>query len=165
MIDLQKEEYYQAAMSTKRILLARPNSFIVDEMKRLIADSGYTPTPINDLEELMQYDTAEIGGAVISTAFSSTVKEDYHEVVKAVIEKFTGIPVMLATLIDVEAIRKAIDLKFEAIGLDFEMHSMEMAGAKGMLTPRKDMIIIQKNDIADEAVYARTLKTVKQFFL
>lgn len=60
----------------KKILLARPNMFLVNEMKDFLTVCGYEPTPIENLSDLDQHNSLEIGGMVISTAIASTVKED-----------------------------------------------------------------------------------------
>ena len=133
-------------------------------MKHLLADCGYIPTPIENLNELSRYKTTELGGVVISTAISSTMKSDYQDVVKAVVERFAGIPVLLATLIDAEVAKKTISLRFKKAGINYQLHSMESVRVKGFVNSRNEMIVIQKEDISEESVYDQTLKIVMNYF-
>ena len=68
----------------KKVLLARPSLFIVKDMRHLLVDSSYEPTPIKHLNELKLHNFAQIGGAVISTALNSEVAEDYAQVAKSI---------------------------------------------------------------------------------
>ncbi len=148
----------------KKVLLARPNSFIVKEMKRLVSDCGYLATPLGDLDELSEHDASEVGGVVISTALVSSVTADYGEVARVTLEKFPGVPVMLATLASYESIRPALELKFEQIGIDHELRSMSSAGASEQFSAAEEMLVIQKSDISDEHLYSSTRQTVNRFF-
>ena len=151
-------------MTPKRIILARPNSFIINDMKHLLSDGYYIPTPIDHLSKLNQYSVSEISGVVISTAINSTIEEGYDMTVKEVINKYKTVPILLASLISLDKIRKTIKLKFDKIGLDFDLLSIEDAMKKSSIDPSKEIIVIEKQDIAYEYAFPKTLSIIKRYF-
>ena len=60
----------------KRVLLARPHAFIVNQMRPFLLEAGYTPVGAQSVEHLAQELRGTFHGAIISTAVSSTVDAD-----------------------------------------------------------------------------------------
>ncbi|MFY0689550.1 MAG: hypothetical protein JXQ90_20435 [Cyclobacteriaceae bacterium] len=152
------------AMKTKKILLARPNKFIVDEMKGLLKDSNFLPVPISNLDEIHKFSKEEVGGVVVSTAVISSIKEDYEDVILDVTSAFPGIPVMLATLVEVELMKKSINIRLQKVGLDYHIRSITEVETKSSIDPRHDLVIVHKDDIGNKEKYAHTLQVVKKHF-
>lgn len=150
--------------SNKKVLLARPSVFIVNDMRRLLTDLSFHPTPIKVLDEINLYQKSEVAGAVISTAIQSEVSEDYAQVAKALKQFDAGLPIMLATLVPFENLVKALKLKFESNGLSMNFYSIKEASKQLTLNPTKDALVIHRDDITSESDYQITFKTVQKFF-
>lgn len=58
----------------KRVLLARPHTFIVNQMRPFLLDAGYVAVGARDLDHLRTELTSTFRGAIISTAVTSTVE-------------------------------------------------------------------------------------------
>lgn len=149
-------------MSLKKVLLARPNVFIVKEMKNFITEAKYEPIPIANVSELDNYNPSEIGGIVISTAITSTVNEDYQDLVKIVKDKFPNTTVLLATLIDYDKISSIVKSRFKNINLDYNVLTIKEASEKKRIDNRREIVAIQKSDLTDN--YQLSLNTVRNLF-
>jgi hypothetical protein len=149
-------------MSLKKVLLARPNVFIVKEMKNFITEANYEPIPIANVSELDNYNPSEIGGIVISTAITSTVNEDYQDLVKIVKDKFPNTTVLLATLIDYDKISSIVKSRFKNINLDYNVLTIKEASEKKRIDNRREIVAIQKSDLTDN--YQLSLNTVRNLF-
>mgnify|MGYP000861487032 CR=1 FL=1 len=147
----------------KKVLLARPSLFIVKDMRHLLVDSSYEPTPIKHLNELKLHNFAQIGGAVISTALNSEVAEDYAQVAKSIKDIDKSMPIMLATLVPFENLVKALNIKFSNNGMNMKFYSIQDASRK-MMNPTTDVLVIHKDDITSQEMYSLTKKTVNNFF-
>ncbi|NCP84800.1 MAG: hypothetical protein GW809_02245 [Bacteroidetes bacterium] len=148
----------------KKVLLARPSLFIVNDMRHLLIDSSYVPTPIKHLNELQLQDFSKVGGAVISTALSSEVAEDYAQVAKAIKDIDISTPIMMATLVPFEHLIKALTIKFSTNGMNMNFYSIQIASRKLSLNPTTDVLVIHKDDITSQEMYAITKKTFNNFF-
>lgn len=95
------------------ILLARPNYFLVNDMKNFISENGFTPKPLQNLDELNALSMNQVKGVVISTAVSSNVDVSYMDVVNRVRAHKPGVPIVFATMVDYEMMRKSVLLNLE----------------------------------------------------
>lgn len=152
-------------MNTKKILLARPNTFIVNEMTKFINELDYIPVPIKNSSELNNYSSDEIGGIVISTAISSTVNEGYDEMLKLVNEKYASVPVVLVSLIALDKFEKAIQLKLNKVGLSYRLHSVSNAMLSTRLESKSDIVVIENDDLVNQSKYPTSRKVAQKFFL
>lgn len=149
----------------KNIVLARPNLFIVNEMKRLMEDSSFTPVKINDLSELGRLKDKNISGVVISTSLNSPVGASYGEVINRVRNEFPNKPILLASMIDVDSSRKSIELNLKKDGLTGNLVSMAEASKNGdLLKESDDMLILEKSDITNSIKYPGTKKVIGEYF-
>lgn len=152
-------------MSDNIVLLARPSYFIVNEMQDYLKQNGYTPKPINDLNQLNGIPKSKITGAVISTAVRSDVSESYLDVLKILREYHRNIPVMFATLVNFETMSKAISLKLDEYTDEKTMLDMSRSTLQGGLLGNKDSyVIIQKDDITDPEQYKLASQILKRHF-
>ena len=72
---------YRQSLIMKYFLLARPSALIVEKMKKLVAATGASPIPLNQLNAINDYRSDDIEAIVVSTALSSPVKEGYTSVI------------------------------------------------------------------------------------
>ncbi len=151
-------------MNQKNVILARPNLFIVNEMKRLMADCSFTPTAIRTVSDLERFDQKSVGGVVISTGLHSPIESTYAEVVKKSQKELPGKPILLASMIDFDHMKRSISLNFEKEGIDFELLSIQDADKKSSIDRSRAFLVIQKSDITDESRYQVTRNVISRFF-
>ena len=144
-------------MSTGKILLARPNSFIVKHMKRLMEDSGNIPLPLKNIKELKSISNVDLKAIVISTSVSSVVAESYFDVLELVKDHYGDKPIFLATLTEVESVRRAFNQRAETSNI--KLQSIEEACEE--IDPHA-IIVIKKSDLTDESLYQKTLTVMKK---
>lgn len=99
----------------KRVLLARPHAFIVNQMRPFLLEAGYTPVGAQSLEHLVQELGAALQGAIISTAVSSTVDADAATVFRLVREKLPRLPVVFAGMADAATMRLSAERAVRAL--------------------------------------------------
>jgi hypothetical protein len=85
-------------MAGKKVLLARPHTFIVAEMQPFLTRAGYAPHKLAALDDLMGLNPASFSGVVISTAVVSAIGATVEEVFVAVRRKMPRVPVIFAGL-------------------------------------------------------------------
>lgn len=148
-------------MKTK-VLLARPSSFIVTDMKRLMTDMGFQPNPITKLADVQNLPLQEFAGAVVSIQINSTIPEDYKQVIVEIKRVHPTMPILLASLVEFQDIAKGVKAKFE--GTAFQFYGMQEATRKMTFDPKNDIIAIQKADITDETRYKNTISVLRRYF-
>ncbi|MGL1887667.1 MAG: hypothetical protein OCD76_14215 [Reichenbachiella sp.] len=148
----------------KKVLLARPNPFIVNEMQGFIKDCEFDPTPLHDLEQLSNYDRNEVAGIVISTAVNSTVKENFTETLKEVIDTYPALPIVIATLMPTDKIKKTTDFFLQNNSFNHELHSVQEVLTKNKLEPKNTMLILEKSMLIDQSHYSHSKEIIQSFF-
>lgn len=151
--------------SRKKVLLARPSVFIVNEMKPFIEMADFEPRPLKDLATLPNLPGNEIAGTVISTAINSDVKESLLDVTLKVREHFPKMPLVFATLVEFEHLKKSLELKFADFPVDFEFLSLQMAKIRPLLYPEKQVIVLHKDDIDSDSKRREAAQTIRRFFI
>lgn len=145
----------------KKVILARPSSLIVKDMKKLIASSGFEASPINELKELTQINQDEVAGIVISTALSSTVKAKYWEVIKRSIALFPGKPIFLASYATARSAKITAGSHIEEVGNGYELLSIEEA-QKLAFDPEKHILILTQKEISDPVAFPSISELIKK---
>ena len=90
----------------RRVLLARPNRTIVDDMEAFLEANGFTPVRLATLEEAAGQEG--VVGVVISTAIVSEVMASYAEVFDEVRRLYPSIRIAFATLLDLRRSTRAL---------------------------------------------------------
>lgn len=93
----------------KRILLARPHAFIVNQMRPFLVDAGYVGVGARDLDHLRAELGSSLKGAIISTAVTSTVDADAAAVLRLVREMQPNLPVVFAGMADAATMRSTAE--------------------------------------------------------
>lgn len=143
-------------MRPDKIILARPNSLIVNEIKRLISELSGKAVPLGDLKDIGKIDYQEVAGIVISTAVNSVVSDPYIEVLKQVVVGLPGKPVFLTTLMEADILKRSLSVELRRSTLSFNFLSIEEAIAAKVLSPAKDVVIIRKKDLTDPDLFLRS---------
>lgn len=141
----------------KPILLARPNDFIITHMRGMIERLGSTPVSVKDLSEVDQFSGTEFDAVVISTSVGSIVKQSFQEVLSHIVVKFPDVPIFLATLTEVDIVKKwatkilrGIDVSRTFISVDEPHHS----------TIGNEILIIRKENLIGESQLSKTISVV-----
>ena len=135
-------------MVMKYVILARPSSLIVSDMKNLIARSGYEPKPIAELRELDDYDPTDVSAIVVSTALSSAVKESYGKVIERSMERFPGKPLFLASFASVKSTKLVAGDHLKKQNIPLRLLSLEELESKGW-DPSNEALILTQKEISD----------------
>lgn len=88
----------------KRVLLARPHTFIVNEMRPFLMAAGYTPVRVESLDQLLGELGRPLHGAIVSTALTSSIDADAAAVFRLIREKLPRLPVVFAGLADLDTV-------------------------------------------------------------
>ena len=144
----------------KRVLLARPSSLIVSDMKRLMGDANVEPVPLTSLDDLTSTDSAEVAGIVISTALTSSVKESYCRVLEIAMRVHPGIPVFIASFTNIKRTLIIVKSHLKEANLDMDVLTLSEAQAKGDIDYFKEVTIITREEISDPQLYPGTLSVV-----
>jgi hypothetical protein len=113
---------------------------------------------------LNEFNSNQVSGVVVSTAVISSVGEDLEVVIKAVAERYTGVPILMASMIGLDKIKDVIDLKLKKMDLDFTLISAKDAYESGPVNPKNQIIVLEKKDISDEEKYPITLNKIRKYF-
>jgi len=144
----------------KYVLLARPSSLIVTDMKKLMNATGMQPTPLTSLEELGNYNEKQVGGIVISTALSSPVKEKYWEVIHQVTPKFPNCPIFLASYASVKSTFVTAEARFKEFNIDHRLVCLDQVDES--FSKERDILVLTQSEISDVSKFDRILKIIKR---
>jgi len=150
-------------MSTKKkVLLARPSSLLVNNMKRLMVSAHLIPTPLKELNGFQGLSSSEIAGIVVSTTLSSCVKEEYWEVMKMAHEKFNGMPKFLASFANFKRAKLIARSSFKENGLALEALSIDEAYESDFVDFSNHFVIITREDLEDPAKFNSSSLLIKK---
>lgn len=91
-----------------KVLLARPNDFLVNDMSVWLRSLGVEPVRLSKLSELAAHPVAEVAGLVLSSAVTSTIPESLGAAMAAVRKVFPHKPVLIAGLARLESARAGL---------------------------------------------------------
>lgn len=146
----------------KRVLLARPHAFIVDEMKPFLLECGYTPVKVSSLDELRSALNQPVNGAVISTAVSSSIGADAATVFARLREGASTVPVMFAGMADVTTIRLTAGRAVGSLVTDAAFH--EAAAWPLRFDRRRDFLVLRKEDLTSAEARQRAARALRSLF-
>lgn len=145
----------------KKVILARPSSLIVTDMRKLVSATGFEAMPIGDINELTKIGQDEVGGVVISTALSSTVKEKYWEVIKRSVALFPRKPIFLASYATVRSTKITAGAHIKNAGLDFNLLSIDEVKSSSF-DADKDILILTQKEISDTVAFTTICELMKR---
>ncbi|MEO9482935.1 MAG: hypothetical protein ABJG47_05795 [Ekhidna sp.] len=148
----------------KKVILARPSSLIVTDMKKLVSATGFEAQPIGEIKELTRMNHKDVAGIVISTALSSTVKEKYGEVIKRSVALFPGKPIFLASYATARSTKITASSHIKNAGLDFELLAVEEAKSI-TFDANKQILILTQQEISDPVVFPSVCELMKSLLV
>lgn len=147
----------------KRVLLARPHAFIVNQMRPFLLDAGYVAVGARDLDHLRTELTSTFRGAIISTAVTSTVEADAAAVFRLVRERQPRLPVVFAGMADAATMRITAERAVK------ELVASPVFAGPGDYRPGGDrqasFLILRKDDLLDAAAIERSARALRSHFV
>jgi hypothetical protein len=143
---------------TNKVILARPNPFIVDKMKGFLVNCGYTPTPLKDLHDIDNMASDGVVGAVVSTTVVSSVDESAEDVVIALRKHFGPIPVMFASMVPEEAIKETLKRKLKKVSDNPRVLSVKKAYMDHSLGDADTFLVVAQADLEDQKFAATVVE-------
>ena len=137
----------------KYVLLARPSSLIVKDMRHLISSTGLEPRPMRSLQEFDNYDETDVAGIVISTALSSVVKDKYWDVIKKSMEHFPTKPIFLASYSSVRNTKITAGQRMKESKIPMQLLSLDEAKAE-LFDQEKHVLILTQKEISDQKKFS-----------
>lgn len=146
----------------KRVLLARPHAFIVEEMKPFLLECGYMPVKVSSLDELQSALALPANGAVISTALSSSIGADAATVFARLRQTAPSLPVMFAGMADVATIRLTAGRAVAPVVTDAAFH--EAAGWPMRFDRQREFLVLRKEDLTSAESRQRATRALRSLF-
>lgn len=148
----------------KKVILARPSSLMVNNMKKLMAEIKVTPIPLGSMEELGNLSKAGVVGVVVSTALTSTVKMTYPEVIEYFNREFPEIPIFIASFTNFKRTKIIVESTLEKNGVPLSVVSLNQARQSDHLDFKSTAIVITNEDISESAHIANTKNAIQGIF-
>jgi DNA-binding NtrC family response regulator len=146
----------------KRVLLARPHAFIVNQMRPFLLDAGYVAVGAQNLEHLRTELASNFNGAIISTAVTSTVGVDAAAVFRLVRERQPRLPVVFAGMADAATMRTTAERAVKEL-----VASPVFAGPDDYrlgADRQTSFLILRKDDLLDADAVERAARALRSHF-
>ena len=148
----------------KRVLLARPHAFIVNQMRPFLLEAGYTPVGTQSLDHLAQALSGSFHGAIISTAVSSTVNVDAATVFRLVREKLPRLPIVFAGMADAATMKLSAERAVKALVSTPTIASpQDMRMASGS-DRSSTFLVLRKEDLMPGGSQEAALRALRTLF-
>lgn len=148
----------------KRVLLARPHAFIVNQMRPFLLEAGYAPVGAQNLDHLAQELGGSLQGAIISTAVSSTVDADAATVFRLVREKLPRLPVVFAGMADAATMRLSAERAVKALVSTPVIASPQDYRAGTAQDRVSTFLVLRKEDLLPGASQQAALRALRAHF-
>lgn len=148
----------------KRVLLARPHAFIVNEMRPFLVAAGYLPQRVENLEQLGAELARPLRGAVISTAVTSAVGADAATVFRLVREKAPRLPVIFAGMADLETMKVTAERAVRALVEAPVIAPPQTYRATGPAERASTFLVLRKEDLVPGALQEAALRALRAHF-
>ena len=146
----------------KRVLLARPHAFIVNQMRPFLLDAGYEAMGARDFDHLRTALASSFRGAIISTAVTSTVEADAATVFRLVRERQPRLPVVFAGMADAATMRTTAERAVK------ELVASPVFAGPDDYRPGADrqtsFLILRKDDLLDADAVERAARALRSHF-
>lgn len=148
----------------KRVLLARPHAFIVNQMRPFLLEAGYTPVGAQSLEHLAQELGGALHGAIISTAVSSTVNADAATVFRLVRENLPRLPLVFAGMADAATMRLSTERAVKELVAKPTIAGPQDWRAGATADRTAAFLVLRKEDLLAGASHDAALRALRSHF-
>jgi len=149
---------------SKSVLLARPHTFIVAEMKPFLEENDFS---ISKLEELSLLPNVIKGtsGAVISLAISSSIAESADLVFQQLKLTSPRTPVLFASMLGFDQARPALEKIGKLAGIKATLVGVESANdVAAQLGRQETFLYFNKDDLANPGRRAIAARLIQRHF-
>jgi len=149
-------------MSTlPRVLLARPHTFIVNEMRPFLVEAGFASVRINSMEQLAEELRLPAKGAIISTAVSSSLGADTATVFRRVREWNPNMPIVFAGMADFATMQATVKRAVKEL-----CPSAQVVGAAGFRISRLSdrsttFLVLRKEDLQQGPMHEAAIDAIR----
>lgn len=151
--------------ATKKVLLARPHSFIVSEMRPSLERAGFVPSALESLAALEAGGTGALSGAIISTAVLSSVGASADEVFVALRKRYPRLPVLFAGLTDFAMMKGVVGRIVQALHLGADVLPIAAATESHPGLGRDNVfLVLRKEDLAPGEPAALAERILRKHF-
>lgn len=148
----------------RRVLLARPHAFIVNEMRPFLVTAGFAPVRIDGLHQLDQEIRTPAQGAIISTAVTSSLGADAATVFRKIRESNASLPVVFAGMADLATMEAVV---MRAVR-DLQPEARAVGPAGFRLARPQDrastLLILRKEDLQQGAMQEAAISAIRMLF-
>lgn len=150
-------------MSTS-VLLARPHTFIVSEMKPFLEEAGFKVIKADKPSDLTDLSRG-CAGAVISLAVSSSMDISPEDVIKRLREANAKMPLLFAALLPYAKVKDSLERVGRQAGLDPKVWGLEGGDAKRFeMGSKSGLLYLSKDDLANPVTRQQALQAVRRHF-
>lgn len=131
-----------------RVLLVRPNDFILDSMVALMVRLGFEPLRVASPKELEVISLGGVVGAVISTAVTSTMAMSFVEAVQLLRRRAPALPLIATTMVR-EVAKASSVVEGELAELQPRMRALAISPAtltNAALGTSQVVLVLRKDD-------------------
>jgi uncharacterized protein (DUF2342 family) len=149
---------------SKPVLLARPHTFIVAEMKPFLEENDFS---ISKLENLGLLPSAIKGtsGAVISLAISSSIAESADIVFQQLRLTSPRTPVLFASMLGFDQARPALEKIAKLVGMQATLVGVDSANdVTAQLGRQETFLYFNKDDLANPGRRAIAARLIQRHF-
>lgn len=145
--------------SERKVLLARPHTFIVSEMRPFLEQAGFAPAKLESLAELDSGRLGTLSGAIISTAVVSSVGASAEEVFAAVRRKYPRLPILFAGLTDFALMKTAVERVVKSVHDHVEVLPISSSTEAHAGLGRENVFpVLRKEDLASAVVAEKIVR-------
>lgn len=148
----------------KRVLLARPHAFIINQMRPFLLEAGYTPVGAQSLDHLAQELVGTFQGAIISTAVSSAVNADAAAVFRLVREKLPRLPIVFAGMADAATMKLSADRAVKALVSTPTIASPQDLGFATAADRTSTFLVLRKEDLMPGGTQEAAMRALRTLF-
>jgi len=148
----------------KTVLIARPHTFIVSDMKPFLEESGFETGKLENIDDL-QRRVAGVSGAVISLALSSSVADSAEGVFLKLMKAAPKVPVLFASMLSFQQARSGLERIASSSGVQVNLVSLEATPVEASLLGRQETFLyLSKDDLSSTERRALASRLVQRHF-
>lgn len=149
---------------TYPVLLARPHTFIVSDMKPFLEAAGFSVTKAEKAEELADLSYGHVG-AVISLAVSSSMEASPEEVIKILRQVRPTLPLLFAALLPYAKMKASLERIGQQVGLNSQVLGLADLEVQGAAWGRPaGLLYLSREDLAGSVTRPQAIQAVRSHF-
>lgn len=149
---------------TTSVLLARPHTFIVSDMKPFLEEAGFSVVKAEKTAELSDLSRGS-AGAVISIAVSSSMEASPEEVIKVLRQARPTLPLLFAALLPYAKMKSSLERIGQQAGLKPQVLGLADLGVQGGEWGRPaGLLYLSKDDLAGSVTRQQAIQAVRRHF-